>query len=73
MRQLRAPRIGLQLGKRVCHTGEPELVQLIKSGMGQQVGISSVVVAGPADIGMVGQQLALNGLDSLPVEPVLED
>jgi hypothetical protein len=73
MRQLGALRICLQLGERACHTGKPELMQLIESGMGEQVGISSVVIAGAADVGMVWQQLALPWLRWPPVEPVLED
>jgi len=73
MRQLGALWIGLQLGEGACHTGEPELMQLIEGGMGQQVGISSVVVAGAADVGMLWRQLALRRLRWLAVEPVLED
>ena len=73
MRQFGALGIGLQLGECMCHTGKSELMQLIESGMGQQVGISSVVIAGAADVWMIWQQLALAWLRWPPVEPVLEN
>ena len=59
MRQLGALRVRLQFGEGTRHAGEPELVQLVDRRMGQQGNISSMVVAGTADVGVVGQQLAL--------------
>src|SRR6516164_1505059 len=66
--------IGLQLGESPRHSGKSELVHLVKGRVGQQGDISSMVTAGAADVGMVGQQLALPCRLSRPsIQPVLED
>src|SRR5205823_2579864 len=66
--------IGLRLGKSPRHSGKSELVHLVKGGVDQQGNISSMVIAGAADVGMVGQQLALAcRLRRLSIEPVFED
>jgi len=74
MREIGALRIGLPLGEGTRHAGEPELVHLVEGRMGQQSGTSSMGVAGAADVGMGGEQLALPcWLGRPPIEPVLED
>src|ERR1700730_18161592 len=74
MREIGALRIGLQLGEGARHAGEPELVHLVEGWMGQHDQVSSMVVAGATDVGVVGQQLALPGGAGRPfVEPMLED
>ena len=74
VREIGALRIGLQLGEGARHAGEPELVHLVEGRMGQHDQASSMVVAGAADVGMVGQQLALpSSSGRLLVEPMLED
>ena len=74
VREIGALRIGLQLGEGARHAGEPELVHLVEGRMGQHDQASSMVVAGAADVGMIGQQLALpSSSGRLLVEPMLED
>src|SRR6516164_6627963 len=67
-------RVGLQFGEGARHAGEAELVHLVNGLMGQHDQASSMVVAGAADVGVVGQQLVLPGRSGrLLVEPMLED
>src|SRR5712691_9278033 len=74
MREIGALQVGLQLGKGTRHAGEPELVHLVEGGVGQHDQASSMVIAGAADVGVVGEQLVLPGGSGRPlVEPVLED
>lgn len=56
MRQLSAGRVCLEFGKGARHALERQLVQLFDGWMGQQRQSprQSMVVAGAADIGMVG-------------------
>ena len=51
MGELGTARVRLELGEGSGHAGEPELLQLIERGMGQHGAVSSVVVAGTAEIG----------------------
>src|SRR6185503_9366799 len=59
VRQRGAGRVCLQLGKGACHAGKSELVKLVEGRMGEQLHSPdrSVVVAGTADVRVIGQQL----------------
>src|SRR3954447_2974088 len=77
VRQRSAGRVGLELDKGTRHAGKPELVQLIEGWMGEQLHSphGSMVVAGAANVRVIGQQLALDGLPRrrAAIETVLED
>jgi hypothetical protein len=55
MGEIGALRVGFQLGESPRHPGKSELVHLVKGRVGQQDDISSMVIAGAADVGVVGQ------------------
>ena len=54
MREIGVLRVGLQLGEGARHAGESELVHLVEGRVGQRDQASSMVVAGTADVGVVG-------------------
>jgi hypothetical protein len=53
MAELTGMGIGIELSEGARHAGQPEPVQLVKGGMRQQKEISSLVVTGAANVGMV--------------------
>ena len=60
MGELGMARVRLEFDEGSGHPGEPQLLQLVEGGVGQQRASSSMVVTGAAKIGVVGQhQLAL--------------
>ena len=76
MRQGGACRVCLEFDKGARHAGKAQLVKLVEGGMHQQCRSPNrlMVVAGAADVGVIGQQFALCRPGwRMPVETVLED
>jgi hypothetical protein len=62
MREIGTLRVGLQFTEARAHVGEAELVHLVGSRMDQHDQAFSMVIAGAANVGVVGQQLALRAV-----------